>query len=173
DATAAVDAATLAITGAPWRAPAGATLAAALWLTPSLRFNELYGPRATGPRAAIVAALPRMWLAWLGHVAGGAALAGRDLGLQELTTIWSEQAPLTSLAARWHEAPVLKPGPIELPGTDPGGLVRRLGQAFVDNRKPRRPAGDLVAPLLAPASIIDRVAAIKSADALLRAAFAR
>ena len=173
DARAAVDAASLAITGAPWRAPAGATLAAALWLTPSRRFNELSGPRAGNARPAIVAALPRMWLAWLGHVAEGAALAGRDLGLQELTTIWSEQVPLTALAARWTEAPALKPGPIELPGVDPGNLVRRIGQACVDNRKAKRPAGELVAPILAAASVIDRVAAIKSAEALLRAAFTR
>ena len=34
-----------AITGMPWRCPSGATLAAALVLTPSMRFNELYGPR--------------------------------------------------------------------------------------------------------------------------------
>lgn len=173
DARAAVDAASATFTGAPWRAPTGATLAAALAVTPSLRFNELYGPRAGGVRAAAVAALPRMWLAWLGHVADGAALAGRDLGLQELTTIWSEQAPLTGLAARWHEAPALKPGPVELPGVDPGGVVRRLGQACVDNRKGRRPAAELLAPILAGADVIDRVAAIKAADGLLRAAFGR
>jgi Fe-S-cluster containining protein len=173
DARTAIGAATETITGAPWRAPTGATLAAAMWLTPSLRFNELYGPRASGLRPALVAALPRMWLAWLGQVAEGAALAGRELGLQELTTIWSEQAALTSLAARWHEVPALKPGPIELPGVDPGALVRRLGQACVDNRKPRRAAGELFAPLLAGAPVIDRVAAVKAADALLRAAFTR
>lgn len=173
DARAAVDEASVAITGAPWRAPTGATLAAALAVTPSLRFNELYGPRAGTARPAIVAALPRMWLAWLGHVAEGAALAGRDLGLQELTTIWSEQVPLMALAARWAEPPALKPGPIELPGVDPGNLVRRLGQACVDNRKAKRAAGELLAPILAGASVIDRVAAIKAADALLRAAFTR
>ena len=173
EALAAVDAASVTIIGAPWRAPTGATLAAALWLTPSLRFNELYGPRAGAARAATVAALPRMWLAWLGHIADGAALAGRDLGLQELTTIWSEQAPLTSLAARWADTPQLKPGPIELPSVDPGGVVRKLGQACVDNRKARRAAGELLAPILAAASVIDRVAAIKAADALLRAAFSR
>ena len=52
-------------------------------------------------------------------------------------------------------------------------MVRRLGQACVDNRKARRPAGELVAAILAGASVIDRVAAIKAADALLRAAFTR
>ncbi len=172
EARVAVDAASQTLTGAPWRAPTGATLAAALWLTPSLRFNELYGPRA-GNRPAIVAALPRMWLAWLGHVAEGAALAGRDLGLQELTTIWSEQVPLTTVAARWHQAPRLEPGPFELPGVDPGGLVRKLGQACVDNRKARKPLGELVAAAVAGAPIIDRVAAVKAADALVRAAFSR
>jgi hypothetical protein len=168
---ASADAALRAITGAPWRLPSGATLAAALWLTPSMRFNELYGPRQYAPRSTMPPVLARMWLAWLGFAALGEALAGRALGLQELTTLWSEQAPLMHVAARWTEVPALKPGPIELPGVDPGGLVRGLGQAFVDNRKARRPLADLLARLDPdPAA---RVAALKSADALLRAGFAR
>jgi Fe-S-cluster containining protein len=165
------DAALRAIAGAPWRVPSGPTLAAALWLTPSMRFNELYGPRQYAPRSAMPPVLARMWLAWLGFAALGEALAGRSLGLQELTTLWSEQAPLMHAAARWTEAPALKPGPIELPGVDPGGLVRRLGQAFVDNRKAKRTLAELVGRLGGePAA---RVAALKSADALLRAGFAR
>ena len=168
---AAADAALRAIAGAPWRMPSGPTLAAALWLTPSMRFNELYGPRQYAPRSAMPPVLARMWLAWLGFAGLGEALAGRPLGLQELTTLWSEQAPLMHAAARWTEAPALKPGPIELPGVDPGGLVRRLGQAFVDNRKAKRPLAELVGRLGdEPAA---RVAALKSADALLRAGFAR
>jgi hypothetical protein len=73
--------------------------------------------------------------------------------------------------ARWTESPALKPGPVDLPGVDPGGMVRRLGQAFVDNRKAKRTLADLVGRLGSdPAA---RVAALKSADALLRAGFAR
>ena len=72
---------------APWRAPVAETLAATLHLTPSLRFNELYGPRNYAP-----AVLARIWLAWIGFAALGEALAQRVLGLQELTTMWSEQA---------------------------------------------------------------------------------
>ena len=164
------DAALKAI-GAGWGMPSAATLAAALWLTPSMRFNELYGPRQYAPRSAMSPVLARMWLAWLGFAAVGERLAGRALGLQELTTLWSEQAPLMHAAARWAEAPGLKPGPVDLPGVDPGNVVRGLAQAFVDNRKARRPLGQLIERLEAdPAG---RVAALKSADAVLRAGFAR
>jgi len=171
DERAGADAALRAIAGVGFRVPSSATLAAALWLTPSMRFNELYGPRQYAPRSAMPPVLARMWLAWLGFAAIGEALAARALGLQELTTLWSEQAPLMHAAARWAEVPALRPGPIDLPGVDPGGVVRGLGQAFVDNRKARRPLGQLIERLAAdPAG---RVAALKSADALLRAGFAR
>ncbi len=162
------------VTGATWRLPVGETLAAALWLTPSMRFNELYGPRQYATRTWMPALLPKMWLAWLGFAALGAALATRPLGMQELTTIWSEQAPLMHACARWGEAPVLKPGPVELPGAgDPDGVVRRFAQACVDNKKPRRPLGAVFAPLLAPRPPADRVALVKLAEPVLRAAFAR
>ncbi|HEY0194983.1 MAG TPA: YkgJ family cysteine cluster protein, partial [Kofleriaceae bacterium] len=76
-----------AVLGTPWQAPSAATLTAATWLTPSLRFNELYGPRQYAPRSAMAPLLARMWLAWLGFAALGEELAGRALGLQELTTL--------------------------------------------------------------------------------------
>jgi len=167
------DAAFRAIAVAAWRAPTDATLAAALWLTPSLRFNELYGPRQYAPRSAMSPVLARMWLAWLGFAALGEQLAARPLGLQELTTIWSEQAPLLHAVARWTEGPAMKPGPAELPGVDPGGLVRKLAQAFVDNRKARRPFGELVEAAFAGADRVARIAALKTADAILRSGFAR
>src|SRR5262249_33940028 len=96
-----------AITGLPWRLPEGATLAAALALTPSMRFNELYGPRQYLARDRMPPVLARMWLAWLGFAALGAELARRPLGLQELTTVWSEQAPLMHAIARWSDVGVL------------------------------------------------------------------
>jgi len=159
------------VLGTPWTMPSPATLTAALWLTPSLRFNELYGPRQYAPRSTMSPVLARMWLAWLGFAGVGEQLAQRALGLQELTTLWSEQAPLMHVVARWTETPTLKPGPIELPGVDPGNLVRSLGQAFVENRKAKRPLSALVEKL-GPEPIA-RITALKSAEALLRAGFAR
>lgn len=164
-------AAFVAILGVPWRAPTAATLTAAIWLTPSMRFNELYGPRQYAQRPAMPPVLARMWLAWLGFAALGEQLAQRPLGLQELTTLWAEQAPLLHAVARWSETPSLKPGPIELPGVDPGNHVRGLAQAFIDNRKAKRPFSALVAAL--PAEPTLRVTTLKTAEAILRAGFAR
>jgi Fe-S-cluster containining protein len=160
-----------AIVGMPWTSPGAATLINAIWLTPSMRFNELYGPRQYAPRTAMSAVLARMWLAWLGFAALGEQLARRPLSLQELTTLWSEQAPLLHVVARWSEAPSLKPGPIELPGVDPGNVVRGLAQALIDNRKPKQPLSALVAKL--PADHAVRVTALKTAESILRAGFAR
>ncbi|HUJ63539.1 MAG TPA: YkgJ family cysteine cluster protein [Kofleriaceae bacterium] len=153
-----------AVIGLPWRAPEAATLAAALHVTPSLRFNELYGPRGYARGA-----LARMWRAWLGFAALGAELAQRALGMQELTTIWSEQAPIMHAIARWDDVARLPPGPIELPG-DP--LVRQLAQRLVDNRKPRRPLGEVIAGALGGAEPAARVAALKQADAIVKTALA-
>jgi hypothetical protein len=80
-------------------------------------------------------------------LAGFSKASGNGLGMLAV--------PLMALAARWHETPALKPGPIELPNVDPGQLVRRIGQACVDNRKARRTLGELLAPLLAGAGIVD------------------
>lgn len=154
----------------PWQPPSSPTLTAALWLTPSLRFNELYGPRQYAPRSAATPILPRMWLAWLGFAALGEQLANRPLGLQELTTLWSEQAPLMHAIARWTDIPTLKPGPVDLPSVDPGNLVRSLAQSFVDNRKAKKPLGDLVSAL--PDDPTSRITALKGAESILRTAVA-
>jgi Fe-S-cluster containining protein len=172
-AAAAVAAAFTALLGAPARLPDAATLAAAVALVPSLRFNELWGPRQYATRPVMRGVLPAMTRAWLGFAAIGAELAARPLGMQELTTLWSEQAPLSYAAARWHDVPLIKPGPLELPGSDPGGLVRALGQAIVDNRRARATLGAIAAPLCARAGAVDRITAWKLAEPVLRAAFAR
>jgi len=156
-----------AITGLAWSAPADP--AAALALTPSLRFNELFGPRQYVSRDRSSPVLASMWRSWLGFAALGEQLARRPLGMQELTTIWSEQAPVMHAIARWYAVPALKPGPIELP-SDP--LVRALAQSFVDNRRARRPLGELATAALGRAEPHARVAALKSADAILCAALA-
>ncbi|MBK9032462.1 MAG: YkgJ family cysteine cluster protein [Myxococcales bacterium] len=149
-----------------------ATRAAALTLIPSLRFNELWGPRQYAPRAVMRGKLAGMTLAWLELAGVGAAIAGRELGMQELTTLWSEQAAVMYAAARWGDVPRLRPGPLELPSSDPGGLVRALGQACVDNRKAGRTLAAIAGPILAAASAIERVTALKLAEPVLRAAFA-
>jgi Fe-S-cluster containining protein len=146
------------VTGLPWQLPR--SLDAALVLTRSLRFNELYGPRQYAPRTKMMPVLDGMWRAWLGFAALGEQLAQRPLGLQELTTIWSEQVPVMHAIARCLDVPVLKPGAFELPTAE----VRALGQRLVDNKKARRPLHELLAG--------DRIATIKAADAMLRAAFA-
>ena len=130
-------AASSSCTGLPWRLPDGATLANALVVTPSLRFNELYGPRQYRARAKMQPVLARMWLAWLGFARLGAELAQRALGLQELTTLWSEQASVMHALARWDDAPYLKPGPIELTNEP---LVKLLAQRCVDNKQKARAA---------------------------------
>jgi hypothetical protein len=148
-----------------WRAPSAETLANAIAVTPSLRFNELYGPRKIAQTA-----LGGMWLAWLGFAAMGESLAQRVLGLQELTTLWSEQAPLMHAIARWRDVPQLKPGPIELPNGADRATVTALAQAFIDNRKPRRSLGALIEAALAKADAVARVTALKQADAIVRSA---
>jgi Fe-S-cluster containining protein len=167
-----VDAAFRVMLDLDWSAPAPPTLAAALPLSPSLRFNELYGPRQYAPRPRMAPLLARMWLAWLGFAALGERLAQRALGLQELTTLWSEQAPLAHVCARWSDVPLLKPGPIELPGVDPHGLVKRLAQRCVDNRVARQPLGTIVSETLVSVAAPARVAALKLAEPIVRAAFA-
>jgi Fe-S-cluster containining protein len=159
--------------GVPWRLPGEATLANALVLTPSMRFNELYGPRQYAPRNVMAPLLANMWLAWLGFAALGEELAKRPLGLQELTTLWSEQAPLMHALARWDATPVFKPGPVELPNVDPGNLVRGLGQRCADNKKARRTLGALVGELFAAADPAARIAALRMADPILRGCFTR
>jgi hypothetical protein len=157
------------LTGLPWRLPDAATLANALALTPSLRFNELYGPRQYRARAKMAPVLARMWLAWLGFARLGAELAQRALGMQELTTLWSEQASVMHALARWDEAPYLKPGPIDLT-SEP--LVKQLAQRCVDNKQKRRPLGELVTAVVGGAPVTQRIVAVKLAETIVKTALA-
>ena len=157
------------LTGLPWRLPAAETLANALALTPSMRFNELYGPRQYRARAKMPPVLGVMWLAWLGFARLGEELARRALGLQELTTLWSEQASVMHALARWDEAPYLKPGPIDL---TPEPLVKQLAQRCVDNKQKRRPLGELVTAVVAAAPVTQRITTVKLAETILKTALA-
>ncbi|MFT3696153.1 MAG: YkgJ family cysteine cluster protein [Kofleriaceae bacterium] len=152
---------------AAWKLPADETLANARVLIPSLRFNELYGPRQYRPRSKMGPTLDRMTAAWLGFAAIGEVLAARPLGMQELTTLWGEQAGLMHAIARWDDAPWLKPGQHELT-TEP--LVKQLAQKLVDNKLKRRPLGEIVAAVLGAADPVKRVTSLKLADHLIKAA---
>lgn len=155
--------------GVPWIAPDGATLANALMLTPSMRFNELYGPRQYRGRAKITSSgcLAKMWVAWLGFARLGAELAQRPLGLQELTTLWSEQASVMHALARWSDAPYLKPGSVDLT-SEP--LVKQLAQKFVDNKQKRRPLGELVTSVVGAAPLEQRIWVVKLAETIVKTA---
>lgn len=155
------------LTGEPWRAPDDVTLASCLWITPSMRFNELYGPRQYGSRADLAGVLGDVWLAWLHACALGADMAGRPLDLREATSVWGEIMPLCQLAARWQSAPTMTPGPVELPGVeDPRGVVRRLAESCVSNRE-RKPLGALLAPLLQDVPAAERAVLARLVEPLL------
>ncbi|WP_428264432.1 YkgJ family cysteine cluster protein [Haliangium sp.] len=168
DARAGVSEALAALTGVPWQAPAPSTLASAAWVTPSLRFNELYGPRAYAPRPELARLLPDLWLAWLHHLALGAQAAGRTLDLRETTSVWAEVMPLCHLAARWRSAPTLDAGPVSLPDdADPDQVVRRFAEACVANLGTRKPLSTLLGPLLTDRPPSHRVVLARLIEPLL------
>lgn len=160
DARERISRALITLTDAPWQCPGPEDARTALWLTPSMRFNELYGPRQYATRTELVGALPDIWLAWLHFLALGGQLAERPLGLRAATTVWSEQMPLCYLAARWRRAPTLEPGEYQWPGADddPDATVRRFAQACIDNRARRQPLDAVLGPLLADKPAAERVA---------------
>jgi Fe-S-cluster containining protein len=164
DARALLSAAADAVLGNGLRAPSGATLRDALLLTPSMRFNELYGPRQYDTRDHVADMLARVHLAWLHFVAVGAELAARDLSLQESTTIWSEQMALVYVMAHWDCVPALEPGPQTIE-TD---VARTVATAAVDGAK-RETTGQILEPALSGMSAPDRVIAVKSLEPMLRA----
>ncbi|MGE5182802.1 MAG: YkgJ family cysteine cluster protein [Acidobacteriota bacterium] len=156
------------IVGIPWAAPGAATLEAAVLLTPSLRFNELYGPRQYAPRAKMPPLLARMWLAWLGFAALGERLAQRALGVQELTTLFVEQAAVMHAIARWNDTPHLKPGTFRV---TPDPLAKAFAELCTNNRKPARSLGELVTSALGSQTPVARIAALKGAEQIIKAAF--
>ena len=74
--------------------------------------------------------------------------------------------------ARWTEMPGAQAGADRAAGRRSRRCrARRSAQAFVDNRKARKPLGALVGAI--PCDPTTRITALKSAEALLRAGFAR
>ncbi len=157
-----------ALLGRPWRPPGESTLRAALWLTPSMRFNELFGPRRWSDAATRARLLGSMWLVWLDALADGEALAGRGLTMQEATSLWSAQAPIAYLLSRWDEAPVIEPGEIEL---EAQGERRDRAMAFaracVANRQARASLGSLAGVLFGDRPAVERVATLRGLESTL------
>lgn len=165
EASAAPSQAVEALLGRPWRPPGTETARAALLLTPSMRFNELFGPRRWADGPTTRALLGKIWWVWLDALADAEALAGRALGLQEATGLWSAQVGLGWLLARWNEPAALPSGPLEL-GTD--GEVRELAmglaRALHANARAARPLGALVTRALDGAPPHMRVAALRALE---------
>lgn len=162
-----VDAALQAVFGSPWRAPGAETARVALLLTPSMRFNERYGPRAGSLE---LSRLPRQWLLWLRWLSDGEALCGRPLGLQEATSLWGELAGLAWPLSRWDEPRWLAPGPVSLGASgEVGALALRCAERLVANQRARRPLGEVLGPALSPALPHQRAAALRLVGELLQA----
>ena len=155
-----------ALLGRPWEAPGEETTRRALLLTPSMRFNELFGPRQLAPYDTMVELLPGLWLVWLHLLAQGERLAQRPLTLQEATSVWAEAAPLGYVAARWAAIPEMDPGPIELMATgDARRRLLELGSACCANTSGET-LGALVARAVDGLSPLERVALVREADPL-------
>lgn len=158
------------LVGQTFSVPDTTTIRTALWLTPSMRFNELYGPRTYDTRTELSSVLPDIWLAWLHFLGQGAKLCGHSLDMRAATTIWSAQIPLAYLAARWNRAPTLEPGEYELPGADDAdSVIRSFAQACIDNRNKRTPLSQILGPLLEPYQFAERVALARLAEPLFGA----
>jgi len=138
-----------------------ATVSVALWLTPSMRFNELFGPR----RYIDPTLLARQWLVWLHVLCAGSRLAGRPPTLQQATSCWSEAMPLAYAFARWAEVPWLQPGPLSLPADNKlAAQVRCFGEACTVNRSAKRSLGDIISAIAGDQPSHDRVLFLRALE---------
>ncbi|MCG8418849.1 MAG: YkgJ family cysteine cluster protein [Proteobacteria bacterium] len=157
------------VTGQPLCLPSNDTSRIALWLTPSMRFNELFGPRDYDPRPEREKLLPEIWLAWLHFLAQAEQLSSAAMDMRGATGLWSEIVPLAYLFARWRHAPVMEPGPVELPGpADPDRVIEQFAQSCMDNRKARKPLNDLLTPLIESYLPRHRIALARMIEPLYR-----
>lgn len=172
------------VTGRALSLPSPATIRTALWLTPSMRFNELFGPRNYKPQPERERALPVMWLAWLHWLAETEALASRppvrsegsdaptaraarSLDLRQATSIWGEGAPLGYLLAHWNQAPTMTDRPpAMLEVGEAEEFVRHLVDACMENRKERAPISKILQRLLNGRPVHQRVVMARAVEAL-------
>ena len=162
------------VTGRELSLPSPATIQTALWLTPSMRFNELFGPRDYKPQHEREKALPVMWLAWLHWLAETEALATRTdqsatrpPDMRDATSVWGEGAPLGYLLAHWHLAPTMTdrpPAMLEVGAAEE--FIQKLVGACLDNRKHRVSLGKILQALLQDRPAHQRAVMVRAIDAL-------
>lgn len=153
------------ITGRPWLEPDAETMERALWLTPSMRFNEAFGPRRATAVNTVSATLADVWLGWLHFLALGAKLARRALTMQEATTVWSEVMPLLDLAVRWDSLPRLKVDSVSLPESGP---ERVWAHDFARGCKAGdKPIGEVVQQVVGGLELGTRVVALRALEPVL------
>ena len=157
-----------AVFGVARRDPSPEMSRRALLLTPSMRFNERFGPRAYCTPEALSRLLVPMWWAWIGFLAEGEVLAGRPLTLQEATSLWGAQMPLAYLLARWADAPIMDAGPIEIAADGAQGQrLLAIARACHRNGRARQGLGAVLRPVLDPLAPHQRVATMRGLEALL------
>lgn len=157
-----------AVLGRPATEPASTRVLAQL--VPSLRFNELFGPRPYPARPDRGRVFWGMWVAFVDSVAQAEELAGRPMTIQQATGLFAELAPLTYLLARWNEAPALPAGPVHIEGpTADQPRLLAAARALHDNGVRRRPLGDVVDALIAGAPPHERVRRLRLLEPLLGA----
>ena len=144
----------------------------ALLLTPSLRFNEFFGPRRYTTSSEPQNQLARMWWAWYGLIEGGESLAERPLSLQEITSTWGELAPIACLLARWPTKPYCEPGPIPLDGSSPWydrilAVGHRLVQAESVTPSQRPSLGEQLEVALVGLEAHEKIALLRQLEPLL------
>ncbi|OIP37346.1 MAG: hypothetical protein AUK47_13690 [Deltaproteobacteria bacterium CG2_30_63_29] len=111
----------------PW--PSAETLRNALTLLPSLRFNELFGPRAYRDSRWLMACFPGMTRVWLRTLALAEELTGTPVSMQTATTVWGNTAVLGFVCANWELPMHLGPAASQL--SLPAGLARGPLERFV------------------------------------------
>ncbi len=157
-----------AVLGRPYPTPSAKMAAAALWLTPSMRFNERFGPRRYTSTVALERALGRMWWVWLGFLADGEALAGRALTMQEATGLWSAQASLAYVLGCWDMAPTLGDGPLEIGANgERKDRVMAIAKASHANRRTLKPLGKLAQGALAGQPAFERIATLRAMEPMV------
>lgn len=147
------------------RTPSRQTRAVADALLPSLRFNELFGPRHWTSRQTLRRILPRMSTSWLHLLAVGEELAGRALGMQEATSLWGETVGLSYLAARWTEPAWIDIDTLSVPD-DPEVLA--IARDLRRNQRRRAPLGSLMAGALSGRPLRDRIVTTRALEPLLQ-----